>query len=443
MKERRRVFYVKIIRVAIPVVIIFMGLLTFKMISSQKKAPAKEQTKSNVKTYVGVPIELHSVKAQVKVYGTVRSAATIEVSAETTGRIISKKKDMKAGTVVKKGDVLIKIDSKNYEIILRKAVAAIDRLNAEIEMQKVTIENSKPLLEEVKTQYELLKGQLERSKKLSARNVVSTRAVEDAQNNFAKMKSELLNSEGAMKNAMYGLSSLNASLKSAETVKDEAELNLERCVIKSPIGGRLINITANYGEYVSVGTALFSVVDDSMLEIPVSLSTDEIGMILDFTPGKDVDYGHWFKINNKEKIIIEWQDDKGFVKWDGKIISVEKFDMDTRTITVLVKPIEQIKTHDGSFPLVAGLFCKVVFTGKEIKNALKVPLNAVQINGCVYIVGKKTGLAKEFPAKIIRYDNYQAIISSKGLKEGDYLITQPLPHGLLDGTKVKIVKPTV
>jgi multidrug efflux pump subunit AcrA (membrane-fusion protein) len=443
MEEKKRVFYVKIIRVAIPIVILLLGFLTYKMISSQKKAPESSKAKSDVKTYVGVPIKLEPIRAEVKVYGTVQSAATISVSAETTGRIISKRKDMKSGTVVKKDDVLIKIDPKNYEITLSKAEAEIERLKAEIEKQKVTVDNAKPLLYSAMKQYKLEEASLSRNESLKKRQIISTQSYDDIQKSVAKFKSDLVNAEGAVKNAIFGLNSLNAQLKSAETVKQEAKLNLERCVIKSPIDGRLINITANYGEYVNVGTALFSVVDDSALEIPVSLSVDEIGMILDFTPDKDVDYGHWFKFDSKEKIVVEWADSSGAVKWNGKIVSIEKFDLDTRTITVLVKPTEPIKTYTDSFPLVAGLFCKVIFTGKEIKGALKVPLSAVQINGCVYVIDKKTGLSKEFPAKIIRYDNYQAIISSKGLKNGDYLITQPLPHGLLNETKVKVVKPTV
>ena len=443
MNEKKRVFYVKIIRVAIPIVILLLGLFTYKMISSQKKAPAKEGDTIESKTYVGIPIELHPVRATVKVYGTVQSAATIEVSAETTGRIISKRKDMKQGTVVKKGDLLIKINPADYKIALTKAEAEIERLEAQIEKQKVDIGNARPLLYAAIKQYKLEEAKLERNETLKKRQIISTQDYDEIQKAVVKLKSSLLNAEGAMKNTMFGLNSLKAQLKSAEVAKDEAKLNLKRCNILSPISGRLINITANYGEYVTVGTALFSVVDDSVLEIPVSLSMEEVGMILDFTPGKDVDYGHWFKFDNNEKIIVEWSDSSGSVKWNGRIISIEKFDKETRTITVLVKPTGPIKTHADSFPLVTGLFCKVIFTGKEIKDALKVPLNAVQINGCIYVVDKKTGLSKEYPANIIRYDNYQAIISSKGLKNGDYLITQPLPHGLLEGTKVKIVKPTV
>lgn len=125
------------------------------------------------------------------------------------------------------------------------------------------------------------------------------------------------------------------------------------------------------------------------------------------------------------------------------MVSVEKFDIETRTLMIIVKPLKPLKKHESNFPLVAGMFCRVSFEGREIKNALKVPLNAIQINGCVYIADKKTGKSIEAPAEIIRYDNYQAIISAKKLKEGDFLITQPLPHGLLNGTKVKIVKPSV
>ena len=441
MEESKRIFYVKIIRLVLPVVIIAIGFFAYKVLSIQKRAPESIKSETNIKTLVGEPIKLGSVSGKVKVYGTAEPAATIAVSAETSGRIIFKRKDLDNGCVVKKGEEILKIDTKDYEIALNKAIAEIEELKAKIEQQKVSIINSKPLLEAVTKKYKLEEENCGRYARLYKKGAIPKAEYESYEKQLADVKKELVNAQGEIKNVMYGLNSLNAQLKVAKTVKEQAELNIDRCTVKSPINGRLIDIQADFSEYVNVGTPLFSVIDDSYLEIPVALSADELGMILDFTPGKDIDYKHWFKHSDEENVIVQWSDSQGAFSWKAKIISVEKLDIETRTITVIVRPTTPIKQHETNFPLVAGMFCRVIFTGKEIKDAIKVPMNAIQINGCVYVVDKKTGLSKEVKVKLIRYDNYQVIISSKGLTEGDYLITQPLPHGLLNGTKVKIVKP--
>ena len=430
-----------ITRITTAIVILIIGICLFQYLSSANKTPAQNPENDTVRTLAGIPIKLVPVRAVIKTYGSVRPAKTVTVSSEITGKIVYIKPDMKNGMIVEKDEILIKIDQRDYDIALNKAEAKIDMLNASIAKQKQSILNSKLLFEAAKKQFELEKKQYQRVEGLVAKKVYTEQQMEESEQGLEVSRGKYFTAQGIAENAIIEISSFEAELKSAETEKKEAEINLQRCVIKSPFHGRLKTVSVEKGEYTSVGKNLFEVVDDSSLEIPIALSADEAGMILDFTPGKDKDYSHWFKYSEDNPILVEWGDKSGKFEWKGKIIGVEKFDPDTRMITVLVKPVEFIKRHEENFPLVAGMFCKVIFTGKEIKDALKVPLNSIQLNGCIYVVDKKTEEVHTEKIKVIRYDNYQAIISSKGLKDGDYLVTQPLPNGILNGTKVKIVKP--
>ncbi len=438
MKKGAKILTVRIITA---VVILGLGIFLFKLLSSNRKKPEQKNETGISRTLAGEPIKLVPVRAEIKTYGSVRAGRTVTVSSELAGKIVYVKPNMKNGMIVEDGEVLVKIDKTDYEIALNKAEAAINVLNASIKKQKLSIDNAKLLLTTVKKQLVLEEKQYKRAESLVDKKVYSPQKMEEAAKSLEAVRSKYFTAEGVLSNTTVELTSLNAELQSSETAKKEAFLNLQRCTIKSPFHGRLKNISVEKGEFTSVGKALFEVVDDSSLEIPIALSADEAGMILDFTPGKDKDYSHWFKYNEDNPILIEWGDKSGKFKWKGKIIGVEKFDTDTRMITVLVKPIAPIKVHEENFPLVAGMFCKVIFTGREIKDALKVPLNAIQLNGCIYVVDKKTEKVKAVKINIIRYDNYQAIISSKGLNSDDYLVTQPLPNGILNGTKVKIVKP--
>ena len=439
MKNKKR--KIAIIRIIVAIIILILGICLFKFLGSGNKAPKQKDEGEAVRTLAGIPIKLVPVRAAIKTYGSIRPAKVITISSELTGKIVYTKPDMKNGMIVKKNEILVKIDKSDYEIALSKADAAISVLDASIAKQKLSITNTNHLFEAAKKQFELEKKQYLRVEGLVAKRVYTPQKMEEAEQNLETLRSKYFTAQGIAENAVVELKSLEAQLMSAETEKKEAELNLTRCVIESPFHGRLKNISVEIGEYTSVGKNLFEVVDDTSLEIPIALSADEAGMILDFTPGKDKDYSHWFKYSEKNPILIEWGDKSGKFEWKGKIIGVEKFDTDTRMITVLIKPVESIKKHEKNFPLVAGMFCKVIFTGKEIKDALEVPLNAIQLNGCIYVVDKKTDKVHAEKIIIIRYNNYQAIISSKGLKNGDYLVTQPLPNGILNGTKVKIVKP--
>ena len=437
-KEEKKLI---IVRTIVAVVILILGVVLFKVLGSGGKAPGQKDEDGAVRTLAGTPIKLTPVRAVIKTYGSVRPSKEVTISSELTGKIVYVKSDIKNGMIVKKDEIIAKIDETDYEIALNKAVAKIDKLKAAIAKQKLVIANDKLLLEAAKKQFELEKNKYLRVENLVTKKVYNIQKAEVAKQGLEDSKSKYFTAQSTAAEAAVEIKRLEAELKLAESEKQETELKLKRCVLKSPFHGRLDNVSVEKDEYATVGKNLFEVVDDESLEIPIALTADEAGMVLDFTPGKNKDYSHWFKYNEENPISIEWQDKSGKFEWKGKIIGVEKFDADTRMITVLVKPMEAIKEHEENFPLVAGMFCKVVFTGKKMDKALGVPLNAIQLNGCIYVVDRKTNKVQAQKVKIIRYDDYQAIISSKGLKEGDYLVTQPLPSGILDGTKVKIVEP--
>ena len=121
----------------------------------------------------------------------------------------------------------------------------------------------------------------------------------------------------------------------------------------------------------------------------------------------------------------------------GKISRIEKFDPETRTVTVVVTPTKFIGKSTNRLPLVAGMYCQVSFTGKELKNVVKIPWSALQLNGHVYVVDKNNVVhEKEVNIKSSRQD--QVIISS-GLDAGEKIINQRIPYGVVNGSKVKTV----
>jgi len=190
-------------------------------------------------------------------------------------------------------------------------------------------------------------------------------------------------------------------------------------------------------EYISKGQKLFDVADDSSLLIPVSLDTREASAILTLVPEETNNYKHWFKYDKKTPVLIKWTEEPEKCVWEGKISRIEKFDAETRTITVVVEGVKFIGKSRNRLPLVAGMYCQVDFTGKELKNIIKIPWSALQLNGHVYVVDKKN-IVHEKKVNILNSRQDRVIISS-GLESGEKVITQRIPYGVVNGSKVKTV----
>src|SRR5262245_43587366 len=77
--------------------------------------------------------------------GRTQAAATTEVLPRVTGALT--RVAVKAGDAVAKGDLLIEIDPRAYQLALDAAQARVKVAEAKLEAAKITVANSKRLLE--------------------------------------------------------------------------------------------------------------------------------------------------------------------------------------------------------------------------------------------------------------------------------------------------------
>lgn len=128
--------------------------------------------------------------------GTTAAYETVQVQAQVSGQIMAR--DFKDGADVKKGDLLFRIDPKPYE-------AALASAQADLALNQAT---------------------LKRQTELRAKNVTASQEFDTAQ----------------------------ANAKRSEAAVSAAQVNLDRCYIKSPIDGRAGLRNVDIGNVVSPGS---------------------------------------------------------------------------------------------------------------------------------------------------------------------------------------------
>ncbi len=168
---------------------------------------------------------------QVLMPGTVISKNDSRIAAEIAGKVTWVAPE---GTHVKIGDALAHIDSRDIELAVARAKSQITRL---------------------KSRVKYLNTDLVRLNELSANNNIPLSRLQEAQSTLAMTAEDLTQAELALK---------------------QAEINLDRTVVKAPFPGRVVARLAQTGEYSVPGRQLVRLVDTNHLEIstqaPVGLA---------------------------------------------------------------------------------------------------------------------------------------------------------------------------
>ena len=428
-----------LIRITLCLTILVIGVIAYLMLSSITQKSIEKPPEQLLKTLITVPVTIKDYRYEFSGYGTVKPSTEIKVSSELKGHINYESPELKEGNLVKKGEILLKIDDIDYKLAVKEAETQLVSYEVKIEIAKQDIKDGNEMLETKLKTRELENIDYERKVELRKKDAISIRTVEDARKKLSIAKHDYIKSRSEIKKNKLELRSLKASLERAKIALEQAQSNLKRSTVKAPVNGRLENISVSCEEYVSNGTLLFEINNRDELSIDVPVEVNDALYLMNLDQNSDnIENTSWFKLLNNISSNIFWTGDLKKYKWSGQVVRVKKFNPETRTLTLNVKPIKYTGSIKKSVPLVEGMFCKVYFKGKTIKDTVKIPWAGLQINGKIFVVDKDN-IVEERTPNIINTNNDEIVISSKGLIKGEHIVTQRIPQNIVNGTKVKIL----
>jgi multidrug resistance efflux pump len=200
-------------------------------------------------------------------------AYVVAMAPEVSGRIVEL--HVVDNKYVRKGDLLLVIDPTNFRIAVSQAEAAVQQaeanvqnIDAQMNVQQAQINGSEAQLRVARAALIFAQQQADRAQKL-AKDGWGT--VQNAQ----QFTSQLHQQEASVQSAQENL---NQTLRQVETLKaqrqsaeagiaqakaqlNQAQVNLERTRILSPVDGYVTNLLAQLGDFVNVGANTISLVD--------------------------------------------------------------------------------------------------------------------------------------------------------------------------------------
>lgn len=204
----------------------------------------------------------------VSASGKIKAHVEVKISPEVSGEVVDL--PIKEGDVVKKGQLLCRIRPD----ILK---SGYDRAVASYNSQKASVGNSSQMLKQSEATFSNMESIYKRDKVLFENKVLTAAEFDAAKANYEGAKAAL---EAAKQNVIgsnYGLEQTAASVK-------EANDNLAKTTIYSPVDGVVSKLSIQKGERVLgtqqfAGTEIMTISDLNQLDVNVDVNENDINRI--------------------------------------------------------------------------------------------------------------------------------------------------------------------
>ncbi len=261
----RRTFVV-ILVLLVPLVVLRKQLASVLVPSEPRVAAPVESAPADEK-----PPVVRSRPATLVSYGTARAPRVARLSADLAGEIVELPDELRPGHPVRQGEVLLRIDDREYRQLLAQAESALAIEQAKLAQLEIEDSNLDDLIAATQRQIELIDKEYAEILDLFNRGTASPRECRQKLLELEQMRTILLGYQGEKAKIPSRRDELTAECGRRRAEIELAKVRLEDCTIDSPIDGQVWEISIQLGERVQPGGRLLSLMDTSRIEVVAEL----------------------------------------------------------------------------------------------------------------------------------------------------------------------------
>ncbi len=339
-----------------------------------------------------VPARLETMRLTVQAEGTVAPRTESQLVAEVSGRVVEVSPSLAAGGFFEAGDVLLKIERREYELAITRARAAIEqaKLRLTTERESATIAR--------REWEELGKGE----------------------------PSPLLFREPQ-------IAEVQASLAAAEAGLRQAQYDLERTVILAPFAGRVRSKQVDVGQYVQRGMAVATLYSVDVAEVRLPIPNAELefcSLPLAYRDGTASADGPAVRLTAR----FAGRDHV----WQGRIVRTEgEIDASTRMVNAIAQVGDPYArgSSTGRPPLAVGMFVQAEIAGNVARDVVALPRTALRSDSTVFVIDSADRLRFR-EVDVLRRQRERVLVRA-GLEDGERVCVSSLETAV-NGMQVQV-----
>ena len=186
---------------------------------------------------------------------------------------------VKNNQLVQKGQPLIQIDMKDYQITLNQA-----KLDTKLALKAQAssasdIEQAKANVKKAQAYYDFCKQMRDRYTVLYQEKAGSQQAQQKYENNYQQALQSLIQAQTSFEQAKFAFAIASQKVELSKSQLENAQNVFDSTLMKAPISGYISNLNLQVGQMVGVGQNLFGIIDDSSWWIDGNFRETQISRI--------------------------------------------------------------------------------------------------------------------------------------------------------------------
>src|SRR5688572_24260954 len=196
--------------------------------------------------YRTAKVERGPITAVVVASGTLNAVTTVQVGSQISGQV----KDIYAdfNTAVKKDQVIARIDPSTFELRVNQARADVDAAESAVMVARSGQVAQQAEIGRVKVALADAQRDFERKKMLVDKNFISGAELDKARTLLDSTREQLKAVEAQLKVSEAQINSALAAVKQRQSLLRQAQVDLERTIIRAPVDGTVILRNVDAGQ---------------------------------------------------------------------------------------------------------------------------------------------------------------------------------------------------
>lgn len=415
------------------ILIIGVGVVLKSWLTSLREPPMLAELPTPEVSVEVKAVQPEEVPVIISGYGEVHAADSVAVTPKVAGEVVYLHPNLEVGKVIPKGELLYRIDQRDYLAAQAQGRAQIERLEIMVKALKQQYESDTNRLQTIKRARDIAQEEFNRDKTLLQKDDVGSESMVNlSEINYRKAQDAFDQVQQAIDLYPLRIKESEAALRAGRSALELADLALERTEEYAPFNARIQHKQIEVDQAVAPGLVVLLLADDSILEVSVPLDSRDAQRWIPFLEEDPSESPNWFRPVAPASCVLSWTEDPS-VTWTGTLDRVERFDPMTRTVTVAIRVTQDTRpSEDQKLPLVEGMFCKVEITGNAMRAVYRLPEWAVSYEGMAYLA--EDNHLRRVKVNVVRSQDEEVFVDS-GLSAGDLVVltrlVDPVPGILL------------
>jgi len=304
-------------------------------------------------------VERGPVTAVVIASGTLNAVTTVQVGSQISGQVKEIYADF--NSPVKKNQIIARIDPSTYELRVNQARADVDAAQSAVAVARSGLAAQQAELGRVRVTLADAERDYRRKSSLVEKSFISGAELDKARTLLEATREQLKAVQAQMRVSEAQVKSALAAVKQRESLLRQAEVDLERTIIRAPVDGTVILRNVDAGQTVAASLqapVLFTIARDLRdMQVEAAIDEADVGRL---HPGQAATF------------TVDAFPRRSF---SGEIVQIRKSPV---TVQNVVSYTVVISARNADLALLPGMTANVRIVVDQREDALKVPNAALR-----------------------------------------------------------------